>query len=99
MSETSAPVANQLVANYAYGLELMAPQKLPEYIIELYFFQHAPALIAGTMKPGKGAYSGEGRMWHAQKICFLLLRRVLDMHEWTEDQLRLFCDYEWSTVA
>lgn len=104
MSETTTQepqpeTKQQLVSTYAYGVELKAPAKLPEHVVELFFFQHAPALIEGTMSPGKGRYSGEGRMWHAQKLVFLLCRRTIDMHEWTEDQLRLFCDYQWSTVA
>jgi hypothetical protein len=89
----------QKVSNIAYGVELLAPCKLPEWLIEMYFFKNAPALISGELKPGKGAYSGEGRSWHAKKLCFLLLRGHFDLHDWSEDQMQMFSDYKWSTVA
>jgi hypothetical protein len=89
----------QTVATVAYGIELQSATKLPEYIVELYFFKNAPDLQNGKLVPKKGAYLGEGRMWHAQKLCHILLGKSFDMHEWTVDQLQLFCDYNISTVA
>lgn len=88
-----------MVKTYAYGLELTSPTKLPEHIVELYFFKNAPALQDGTLVPPKGAYCGEGRFWHAQKLCLLLLGKSFDMHDWSMDQLRLFVEYKVSTVA
>jgi hypothetical protein len=96
MSTATAPAP---VSTIAYGVELLSPTKLPEHIVELYFFKNAPALQDGTLIPRKGGYVGEGRMWHAQKLCQLLLGKSFDMHEWTVDQLQLFCDFNISTVA
>lgn len=96
MAEVSSP---PLVKHAAYGLEISAPQRLPEYIIELFMFKNAPGLMDGTINPPKGRYSGEGRLWHLQKLCLILLGKHLHQHEWTIDQFRVFCDWNWSTIA
>lgn len=89
-----------MAKNIAYGLELTAATALPEYVIELWFFKNAPGLIDGSVSSGKGAYTGEGRLWHAKKLAHLLMGKgLLDMHDWTEEQFDLFSHYQWSTVG
>lgn len=73
--------------NIAYGVKLSRPLDGP--LKELFFFRHAPGLLARN----HASYTGEGRFHHAQSACLALFGKAYEMHEWSEDCLELFSNY------